>query len=311
MTEGTKRVLRRAFLFIMVILTIAVTVAAYTLSERVGYPYESFLPEKKQWSPVISENFIGEELHYVAGTRVTGVLATGRVSFKDTGGGLFEARLDLSTAGLASRLLPKRVDSYVETMRVTGDGTFLTVTIEKNTKVGSRTKKDSIAFDHTSRLMKWKKWRNGEKDDDASVEMTAGVRYEGPLTGFYNFRFENQDRIKSGETYVIKTFPKTRNKGVDLYLAAPKTKVGRHKLYVMDVKFDKDPAETGDYNTTYAQMEFKEHHYGMEFGDIKVTLTEDLVPVEVEFMNVVSFTEPKVRIVSAPLASAPLIDAAD
>ena len=309
MTEATTKVLRRTVLFIALTLTVTVVVAAYALSERIEYPYNLFLPEKKRWSPVVYRNFIGEELHYAAGSRLTGVLATARISFKEADDGLYEARLDLSTAGLASKLLPERIDSYVETMQVSDDGTFLTVAIEKNTRAGRRTKRDLIVFDHASRLMKWKKWRKGEKDDDASVEMKDGVRYEGPLTGFYNFRFTNHDRIKSGETYMIKTFPKTRNKGVDLYLAAAKTKVGRHELYVMDVKFDKDPSETGSED--FEIFEMKEHHYGMEFGDIKVTLTEDLVPVEVEFMNVVSFTEPKVRIVPAPLASAPLIDAAD
>jgi hypothetical protein len=98
------------------------------------------------------------------------------------------------------------------------------------------------------RLMTWKKWKRGKLRDSGELKMEPGIFYDGPLTAFYNFRFGVYGPIGEGREYWIKTFPKSSNKEVDIYLRlATKSEFKRRfsekapfDAYLADVKIDKE-----------------------------------------------------------------------
>jgi hypothetical protein len=239
----------------------------------------------------IGDRFVGEELDYRIGFWLFEDAAVGKLRLDRDPGGGYVATLTAHTTGVLGWFLRYRKDSYkVQLEEVNGGTRFRTMTFEKNVDIGGKVRKSIRVLDHENRLITWRKWKRGRLRRSGEVKMEPGVHYDGPLTAFYNFRFGVYGPIEEGSVYRIKSFPKTKNKEVDIDIRLAtksefKSRLGdRHSFtgYLADVKIDKEL-------------------FGSKTGDIEILFTEEMVPVEGVAKDILLFGDVRGKLVEKGL----------
>jgi hypothetical protein len=228
-------------------------------------------------APTIGKWFAGEELDYRIGFWILDDVAVGKLRLESDGSGGYVATLTAHTTGVLGWFLRYRKDTYTARLQeVNGGGRFRTMTFEKNVDIGGKVRRGITVLDYENRLMTWKKWKRGKLRDSGELKMEPGVFYDGPLTAFYNFRFgvygpieEGREYWIEGREYWIKTFPKSSNKEVNIYLRlAPKN------------EFKSRFGERDTFDAYLADVKIDKELFGSKSGDIEILFSDEMVPVE-------------------------------
>jgi hypothetical protein len=237
----------------------------------------------------IGERFTGEVLDYRIGFWVLENVAVGKFQLEKDLDGTYIATLTAQTTGALGWFLRYRRDTYTARLEeVEGGARFRTVIFEKNVNIGGKVKRSITELDHENGTMRWKVWKRGMLRERDELEMEPGLYYDGPITAFYNFRHGVYGPIEEGSEYNIKTFPKSRNRQVNIYLRlATKSEIQDHlgekaplSGYFAFVKVDKD---LFDSKTGNIEMIFSDEMMLLEgvakdvlfFGDVSGELVED------------------------------------
>ncbi|MEE9615262.1 MAG: DUF3108 domain-containing protein [Thermodesulfobacteriota bacterium] len=243
----------------------------------------------KKEGATIGEAFAGEEFTYRVGFWVFDDVAEAKIRLsKDPESSDYIVTLKAHTTGLIA-WLREREDVYTARLReVDGGKRFVTVTFEKNVKIGSKTRRTRTVLDHEDGLMTWKKWKRGKerKGKGGEFEMVPGVFYDGPLTAFYNFRYGVYGQVGEGKDFKITTFPKDGGENVDITLKiATEEEYERRKPdwttpadYLADVRLDKDLFDSRS-------------------GKVEMLFNGGLVPVEAVAKDILFFGDVRGKLV--------------
>lgn len=245
-------------------------------------------PEKGA-AATIGQSFVGEELDYRIGFWLFDDAAVGKLKLERGEDGTYVVSLTAQTTGVLGWFLRYRKDSYtalIEEVDGGGSGRFRTITFEKNIDIGGKVTRGITWLDYEKGLMTWKKWKRGKLRRSGELPMEPGVFYDDPLTAFYNFRFGVYGPIEEGREYLIKTFPKSRGKEVDIHLRlATESEFERLMRY-------KEPFEG-----YFAYVRIDKELFGSKTGNIEMLFSEDLVPVEGVAKDMVLFGDVRGKLV--------------
>jgi hypothetical protein len=237
----------------------------------------STVPEKV--GATIGESFAGEEFDYKIGFWIFDDVAVGKIKLESLGGGKYIASLTAQTTGVVGWFLRYRKDSYIARIKEVDGGTrFRTMTFEKNVDMGGKVTRGITILDYEKGLMTWKKWKKGKLRRSGELTMEPGVFYDDPITAFYNFRFGVYGPIEDGREYLIKTFPKSKGKEVDIYLRL-----------ATESEFERLSKHKGPLEGYFAYVKIDPELFGSKSGDIEMLFSEELIPVEGVAKDIILF----------------------
>jgi hypothetical protein len=214
----------------------------------------------------IADAFIGEELDYKIGFWFFDHVAVGKLTFKKSEDGGYEATLKAHATGVIDKLLKHRRDVYTSHMDISEDGTmFLTRRFEKVIEVGGKKRVKKKYIDYKSRVMMWIGWGGGKDEETGATGFPAGVSPVDPLTAFYNFRAGAYGALRPGGEYRIPGLPKD----------------GRvPEMYVRIVTPDEMAERTRGKDSEYLADAFVgKDLFGSEKGEMEIFFDSRFVPV--------------------------------
>ncbi|MBI5599392.1 MAG: DUF3108 domain-containing protein [Deltaproteobacteria bacterium] len=235
--------------------------------------------------PTIGETFAGEELDYDMGFWLFDGVAKGSVRLVKEGDG-YVATLSARTTGFA-RWLRHREDTYTARMEEAEGGHRLrTLSFEKDVLLGSRRTRILTVIDYKKRVVRTEKWKDGVPGETDEFPMPPGVvYYDDPLAAFYNFRRGAYGEIGEGRQYRIKTFPRGKDKEVEMSLSI--ATAGEFKR------------RAGDGETGYlADANLAKELFGSASGDIEITFTRELVPIRAVAKDILLFGDIRASLVN-------------
>jgi hypothetical protein len=269
----------RCKILVVIVITGCVLTLPGLLRPKVVLTEVRAAPVAERGASTIGDRFAGEELDYRIGFWILDDVAVGKLRLvRDRSGG-YVATLTAHTTGVLGWFLRYRKDTYRAWLQeVNGGGRFRTMTFEKNVDIGGKVRRGITVLDYENRLMTWKKWKRGKLRDSGELKMEPGIFYDGPLTAFYNFRFGVYGPIEEGREYWIKTFPKSSNKEVDIYLRlATKS------------EFKRRFSEKAPFDAYLADVKIDKELFGSKSGDIEILFSDEMVPIEGVAKDIILF----------------------
>jgi hypothetical protein len=281
--------MRRKKILLLVFIALCVTTLSVLLRPRVVFTALGYTPAASLQPYSIGEHFEGEELYYTIGYWLLKDAAVGKFTLeRDPDGDGYIATLKAETTGVVGWFLRYRKDTYTARLEeVEGGGRFRTLTFEKNVDVGGKIKRSITELDHENGTMKWKVWKRGRLRESDELVMEPGEYYDGPLTAFFNFRYGVYGEIEEGREFIIKTFPKSRNKLVNIYLKlATKSEQQGHLA---------DRAPSAGY---FAFLKIDKDLFDSKSGEIEMLFSDEVVPLEVIAKDVLFFGDVRGKLVA-------------
>ncbi len=272
--------MRRKKILLLVFIALCVVTLSALLRPSVVFTALGYAPAASVRPSSIGEHFDGEELYYTIGFWLFKDVAVGKFTLeRDPDGDGYIATMNAETTGVLGWFLRYRKDTYTARLEeVEGGGRFRTLTFEKNVDIGGKIKRSITELDHENGIMNWKVWKKGSLRESDELVMEPGKYYDGPLTAFFNFRHGVYGEIEEGREYKIKTFPKSRNRQVDIYIKlATKSEQQSHLVdrspfdgYLAFIKIDKDLFDS-------------------KTGKIEMLFSDEMVPLDVIAKDVLLF----------------------
>lgn len=217
----------------------------------------------------IADAFIGEELDYKIGFWFFDRVAVGKLTFKKSEEGGYEATLRAHATGIIDKFLKHRRDEYTSYMDISEDGTrFLTRRFEKVIEKDGKKRVKKKYIDYKSRVMMWISWGGGKDEETGATVFPPGVSPVDPLAAFYNFRAGAYGTPGPGGEYRIPDLPKEDGRVPEIYL----------RIVTPDEMAERTRGK--DHGAQYlADAIIGKDLFGSEKGEMELFFNSALVPV--------------------------------
>jgi len=223
----------------------------------------------------ISERFDGEVLKYNIGFWWFNNVAVGELSLKKMEGD-YLISLQAETKGMIGWISRYRKDKYLAHVEeVDGGRRFRFKSFEKEVNIGGKVRRSVTVLDYENGTVKWRIWGSGEEEEAGEKLIPDDTFYDDPLSAFYNFRYGVYGHIEAGREFYVPAFPKDGSSPMYMRLVTEEERLNRTNkpdsvAFIADIRINKDM-------------------FGSSTGDIEVSFTRELLPINFVIKDLIFF----------------------